>query len=133
MSPVQADVRNRLLALMAPEDFALLAPHLTAVKLPRGFIIAEPDGPVRTVYFVESGLISIVAKSPEGLEIEAGVYGRDGFGPVAPLMDIDTAGARNIVQVPDDAWAVSTGAFTSAVCRWRTRRWPTACTRSTSA
>ena len=115
MSPVQADVRNRLLALMAPDDFALLAPHLTPVKLARGFVVAEPDEPVRTVYFVERGVISIVARSPEGLEIEAGIYGRDGFGPVAPLMDIDTAGALNIVQVPGDGWAISTEAFTSAV------------------
>ena len=115
MIPVQADVRNRLLALMAPEDFAHLAPHLTATKLPRGFVVAEPDEPVRTVYFIECGVVSIVATSPEGLEIEAGIFGRDGFGPVAPLMDVDTAGALNIVQVPDDAWALPTKALTTAV------------------
>ena len=115
MSPVQTDVRNRLLALMASEDFSLLAPHLSAVKLPRGFVVAEPDEPVQTIYFVERGVVSIVAVSPEGLEIEAGIIGRDGFCPVAPLMDMKAAGARNIVQVPDDAWAIPTDAFTAAV------------------
>ena len=56
-----------------------------------------------------------MATSPEGLEIEAGIIGRDGFGPVAPAMDVDIAGALHIVQVPDDAWEISTTAFTAAV------------------
>ena len=115
MPPTQDAVRNRLLALMAPGDFALLAPHLSPVQLPRSFVLAEPEVPIPTVYFLDSGIASIVATSPEGLEIEAGIFGREGFGPSAPMMDVDRVSTRIYMQVPDDAWAIPTAAFTAAV------------------
>lgn len=115
MSPIQSQVRNRLLALMSPEDFASLGPHLSFAKLLRGFVVAEPDEPIMTIYFPDSGVVSIVASSPEGLEIEAGIFGREGFGPTAPLLGVDTVSLRTMVQVPDDSWAIPTEAFTAAV------------------
>ena len=115
MPPTQDAMRNRLLALMAPDDFARLSPHLGPVEMERGYLLAAPEVPIPTVYFVESGVVSIVATSPEGLEIEAGIFGREGFGPSAPLMDVDRISTRTYTQVPGDAWAVPTAAFTTAV------------------
>ena len=115
MLPTQADVGNRLLALMSSADFDRLAPHLSFLKLPRGFVMAEPETPIPTIYFMNTGVGSIVASSPEGLQIEAGIFGPDGFGPSAPLMDVETVSTQIMVQVPGDGWAMPTAAFSSAV------------------
>ena len=103
-APVQSACRNRLLALIPPEDFALLAPDLEALDLPKGFVMAEVDGLIEHVYFPESGIGSIVAISPEGQEVEAGLYGRDGMGPTAAVMGADRMVHRSLTQVAGDAY-----------------------------
>ena len=114
-APDQSTVRNRLLALMAPADFALLAPHLEFAKLPKGSVIAEPDQVIANVVFMESGVGSIVAVSREGHEVEAGLFGRDGMAPIDPIVGSDRTPNRIIVQVADDCWRIEREAFSSAL------------------
>ena len=100
----QSDCRNRLLALMPAEDFQRLVPSLEPIALGKGHVIVEADALIERVYFPESGVFSIVAASPEGHEIEAGLFGRDGLGPVSAVMGSDRSPHRVFVQVKDDAF-----------------------------
>ena len=58
----------------------------------QGEVILRPDAPFEYVYFLESGLVSIVATPPDGRRIEVGLYGREGLG--APQSCSVTTGLR---------------------------------------
>ena len=115
--PSQAEVRNRLLRAMTAEDFALLAPHLSLHCLPKGEILFHKNAPFDAVWFLESGVGSLVAISSEGHRVESGIFGRDGFAPVSIVMGSDQAAYEGQVQIPDDCFRMSAEAFKSAIGR----------------
>jgi CRP-like cAMP-binding protein len=78
-SPLRTDVRNRLLAKMAAHDWALVAPHLESITLKERQVVEVPNKPIAHVYFVETGVVSVVAVNAEDHRIEVGVIGKEGM------------------------------------------------------
>ena len=85
----QVPVRNRLLATLAPADFSLLEPQLERVPLPAGMRLIEPNTPIEHVYFLEQGIASVVATTPQDHRIEVGIIGREGLTGVPVLLGTD--------------------------------------------
>lgn len=85
---------------MSPEDFGLIAPDLELRDAPRGEHIAGPDEVIDDVAFPEAGIVSVVAVSPKGQQVEAGMFGRDGFGPSAAILGSELSAHDVVVQVP---------------------------------
>jgi hypothetical protein len=56
--------RNRLLAMLSDPDRDLLTPALEAVALDLRQVLEAPNEPISHVYFLESGLVSIVGTAP---------------------------------------------------------------------
>lgn len=112
--PDQSIVRNRLLRLMSSDDFALLAPHLRACKAPRGAVLYEENAPIETVWFLDSGVGSIITNSPEGLSAENGLFGREGFAPVGIVMGNDRSPHKGIIQIADDCWRMPAALLSEA-------------------
>ena len=115
--PEQSQTRNLLLRRMSAEDFALLAPHFQPCEKNRGGAFFEAGEPIETVWFMESGIGSIVSSSPEGLRAENGLFGRDGFAPVAAIMAADRTPHLGIAQIPGHCWNLPAAAFIEAVNR----------------
>jgi len=62
MPPIeQSVVLNRLLAALPPADFGRLAPSLTPVTLGHKQSLYEADDPIEAAYFVEAGMVSLLA------------------------------------------------------------------------
>ena len=78
-APTQGSVRNRLLLALSVQDASLLQPQLERVSLPVGTRLAEPNTPIQHVYFLEQGIASVVASTPQGRRIEVGLIGREGL------------------------------------------------------
>ncbi|UVD60831.1 Crp/Fnr family transcriptional regulator (plasmid) [Rhizobium sp. Pop5] len=95
---------NRLLALLPEEEYAAVAPHLEPCAIPSGFIIVHANAPIEQVYFPCSGVGSVINISPEGNRVEAGLFGRDGFAPVAAAIDAGISVSEVTVQVPGFAY-----------------------------
>jgi CRP-like cAMP-binding protein len=89
---------NLLLAQLPPEEITALSPYMEHVDLPLGFLIASPGQKIEYVYFLESGLGSIVAVSPEGQKAEAGMFGREGFAPTPPAVGLDLSTFEVVIQ-----------------------------------
>jgi CRP-like cAMP-binding protein len=113
----QSTVRNLLLRAMSADDFALLAPHLERCSAGKGDILFEKDQPIETVWFLESGIGSIVTTSAEGLKVESGLFGRDGFAPVAVALGGDRNTQQGIIQIADACLRISAGALKEAIGR----------------
>ena len=60
-------LRNRLLGALPHAVFCYLRPHLKPGSLTRGKVLCEADEPLRRVYFVESGAVSLVTVFSGGM------------------------------------------------------------------
>jgi CRP-like cAMP-binding protein len=92
-------VKNRLLATLSAADFALVYPHLEEIILKRGDVIGEPHIPFKHVYFPESAITSVVATTPDGHQIEVGIFGREGMSATSVLLGVDQSPHDTFVQV----------------------------------
>ncbi len=99
VQPSQEMTKNILLHAMPADDYALLRPHLEAVALRKGDVLIEANVPITHVYFIESGITSVVAISPEGQRIEAGMFGRDGMSGLPVVLGTDRTPNRTFVQI----------------------------------
>jgi CRP-like cAMP-binding protein len=78
MAPKSSGHRNRLLAALSPADFQLLQPHLKSVALELRTVIEEPNRRIKAVYFMDEGIVSVVAIGGNK-QIEIGLIGREGM------------------------------------------------------
>jgi CRP-like cAMP-binding protein len=105
-APAQASVRNRLLAALSPADFSLLQPLLEPVPLPVRTCLAEPSRPIEHIYFLEQGITSVVASTPQGHRIELGMVGREGLTGACVLLGADRSPHECFVQTPGAGFEV---------------------------
>jgi CRP-like cAMP-binding protein len=100
-------VQNRFLATMVPEDFAQLRPYLRVVELKRHAVIHETGKPVDAVYFVESGLVSRVARTQADGPVEVAMVGHSGLIGLSVVLGTNVALHRTVVQIPGLALRIS--------------------------
>ncbi len=108
-------LKNRLLASLAPADFARLSPQLTLVEMEKGRLICDPGDPIETVYFPHDCVISLMTLMENGAAIESATIGREGaFGLMAAIAPRQSM-SRAIVQVPGRASRMTASALAEAV------------------
>jgi CRP-like cAMP-binding protein len=95
--------RNRLLLALSAEEFSLLEPQLERAPLTVGMRLVEPNTPIEHVYFLEEGKAAIVAITPQGRRIEAGIIGREGLTGMPVLLGADRTPHECFVQTPGAA------------------------------
>ena len=72
--------RNRILSRLDAHDINLLQPHLKPVELRLRQRLEVANRPVETMYFIEDGLVSVVASArPGGKQAEVGLIGFEGM------------------------------------------------------
>ena len=107
-------VRNRLLAALSPDDFALLEPKLERVPLALGAVVIEAQTPILHVLFPETGFVSTVANTEEG-RIEVGVIGREGMTGTPVVLGADRTPHTSMVQGAGEALRISTPDLRAAI------------------
>ena len=97
------DFRNRLLGALAPADLARLTPHLVPIALPRRHKLELPNRRIETIYFLESGIASVVASSSDPqTEVEIGIIGNEGMTGAAILHGSDRSPYATYMQLGGD-------------------------------
>ena len=71
-------LHNRLLAALSPRDFALLDRHLREVLLFPGDLLHRPGEQIKQVYFLHSGIVSLMAMTEGGRTVETVSIGNEG-------------------------------------------------------
>jgi len=96
-----ADPRaNRLLGLLSPRDYKRLRPHLQCVALDYRRSLYRAHRPVEFVYFIETGVGSLVNTMANGEAAEVGTIGNEGMVGLPLLFGDDRAPTSVYVQVP---------------------------------
>lgn len=105
---------NRLLRALAPADLALVEPHLAAVQLKRGAAVERAGQRISQVYFLESGIASVVAHSLHR-DVGFAVLGNDGMTGLGTVLGSSLAAGSTVVQSESTAWALSPQALQDAI------------------
>jgi CRP-like cAMP-binding protein len=108
---------NHLLAALPPGEYRRLARRLVAVPLAHGQALFEVDQPIRHAYFLETGLVSLLAPMEDGAQVEVGMVGREGLVGVPLLLGTDTNPFRAVVQIPGAARRLEAEELRAAVKR----------------
>jgi CRP-like cAMP-binding protein len=100
LSNPNRESKNLILRLLPTSAFQRIKDHFQSVELSAGQVIYNVNAPIRYVYFVERGLVSLVKSMEDGRTIEIGVVGIDGMTGVNGLLGIGTAAFESMVQIP---------------------------------
>ncbi|WP_079211027.1 Crp/Fnr family transcriptional regulator [Brucella pituitosa] len=92
-------LQNRILTSLPPDIFCEIFSSLEPVTLERGQIIIAADQPVDYLYFLNSGIGSVIAGSSSGQLAEAGMVGREGFCPTSLAVGANKSIHQIVMQV----------------------------------
>ena len=70
---------NRLLAALPAAELGRIEPYLEPVRLDRDTVLHAPNEEIGWVYFVTSGVASLVVRGPDGTSVDTVLIGRDGM------------------------------------------------------
>jgi CRP-like cAMP-binding protein len=92
-----------------------LRPHLKPASLPRGSVLCDAEEPLKRVYFVGAGVVSLVTVFEDGTTPEMATAGREGMVGIGVLLAGDHALCRHVVLVPGFALAMEAFQFQGAL------------------
>ena len=98
------DPRNRVLASLSRSDLSALAGRLEPVTLKLYQILETANRPIKHVYFIERGIVSVVAVGPgDPLRAEVALIGGEGMTGSAVLLGSTRSPNETIVLVEGSA------------------------------
>jgi CRP-like cAMP-binding protein len=103
--------RNRLLAGLSRGDHDLLVPALETIELDARQVLEAPSDPISHVYFVESGLVSVVGTTVPDHRIEVGMVGYEGMTGLCVVLGDDRSANETVVQSSGSAMRLPTRAL----------------------
>lgn len=107
-------VANTLLLSIPDDEFNAVRPDLEHVELPQYMILHEPRQKLESVYFLNSGMVSLVFKTRDGESVEVGVVGKEGFTPIPALAGLRSTPHQAIMQVSGEGFRMSLEGLESA-------------------
>ena len=104
-------VCNQLLTALPPDALAEIMPKLRPCPLIVRETLIVPEHEVKSVYFVESGWVSLVATLEDGTQAEVGLVGREGMVGTSLTVGVDSAFEEAMVQANGRALRLEADAF----------------------
>ena len=101
---------NHILSLLGEADMAALQPYLENVELPVRLVLETPNVPISHVFFMTSGIASVVAGTGSE-DIEAGILGADGMTGTAIVLAASQTPNKTIIQIGGTGWRIEAGRF----------------------
>ncbi len=99
-------IHNQILLGLPQEDQNLLLPHLEHFRLGLRHVLHEPGDTLRSAYFVNSGLVSLVSVFPDGKCVEVGLVGKEGFIGLPLVVGFRSANTRAVIQLEASAFRI---------------------------
>ena len=91
---------NRLLSLLPPRDYERLRPHLHRIPMEYRQSLYRAHKPIEFVYFIETGVGSLVNTMANGQASEVGTIGNEGVVGLPLVLGDDRAPTGVYIQVP---------------------------------
>jgi CRP-like cAMP-binding protein len=88
---------------MSSADLGLLQPSMQSMEMPLFKDLERPARPIEWVYFMETGIASVVAVQPDGAKVEVGLIGCEGMSGTAVILGGDQSPHATYIQVAGEA------------------------------
>jgi CRP-like cAMP-binding protein len=108
---------NRLLGLLRPSDYARLRPHLRQVSLEYRQPLYDAGKTIGFVYFIETGVGSLVNTMSNGQAAEVGTIGNEGVVGLPLVLGDAVAPTSVYVQVPGGGLRMTAARFKQELAR----------------
>jgi CRP-like cAMP-binding protein len=72
-------IQNRLLSVLPPNEFSVIKPHLTEASFQAGEMLARTGDALRTCFFPNNGMVSLLCVTEQGRSVETGFAGFEGM------------------------------------------------------
>jgi Cyclic nucleotide-binding domain len=99
-------IHNTILIELPPKECQMLASRLEFVRLKTHHVLHEPGDSLKSAYFCNTGLISILSVFPDGKSVEVGLIGKEGFVGLPLVVGFRTATTRAVAQIDATAFRV---------------------------
>jgi CRP-like cAMP-binding protein len=100
-------IHNELLLGLPLKESELLFPKLEFMRLKTHHVLHEPGDTLKSAYFCNSGLISILSIFPDGKSVEVGLVGKEGFIGIPLVAGFRSAPTRAIAQIEATAFRIN--------------------------
>src|ERR1700691_2175537 len=104
-------VSNVILLSLPDEEYNLLRPHLEPTGLPQYEILEEPGEKIDFTYFLNDGMVSLVALSHDGRSVEVGIVGKEGMVGMSLIAGLKQGTFRAIMQMAGSGTRVRAEVF----------------------
>jgi CRP-like cAMP-binding protein len=91
-------VSNRILLALPPKDRHEVLSRLEFVELKLHQVLHEAGDTIKCGYFVNTGMISILAVQPDGKSVEVGLIGNEGFVGLPLVVGYRSSPTRTVIQ-----------------------------------
>ncbi len=110
-TPAHADgdgnhIHNEILLGLPQRESEMLLPKLEFVRLKTHHVLHEPGDTLKSAWFCNSGLVSILSVFPDGKSVEVGLVGKEGFIGVPLVAGFRSAPTRAIAQIEGSSFRV---------------------------
>jgi CRP-like cAMP-binding protein len=99
-------IHNEILLSLPPRERELLFSKLELVRLKTHHVLHEPGDTLKSAYFCNTGLVSILSVFPDGKSVEVGLVGKEGFIGLPLVVGFRTAPTRAIAQIEGSSFRV---------------------------
>jgi CRP-like cAMP-binding protein len=110
-------VTNEILLKLPANEFDKLSPKLEFVRLKLHTLLHEAGEQIKSAYFVNTGLQSVLTVQPDGKSVEVGLIGKEGFVGLPVVAGFRTSPTRVITQGEGTAYRVDVEAFKQTLPR----------------
>lgn len=97
--PPSVSIKNRILAALPRKEYERLLPLLKLTQLPQGMVLYHTGDLMRSAYFINDGMISLLSTSQDGSSVETAVVGSEGLIGIPIILRSNKAPYEVKVQV----------------------------------
>jgi len=105
------EIHNRILLDLPSEEFDGILSKLEFVRLKHHQVLHEAGETLKSAYFCNSGIFSVLNIMSDGKSVEVGLAGKEGFSAVPLIAGFRTSHTRTVVQVEATAFRVDAAQF----------------------
>lgn len=110
---------NFLLSLLPDDVRREVTGVCKPIKLALGDVLISAGAPIEHVFFLSSGIASVVVVTKSERKTEAGLVGREGFVPTGAVAGAETNLTEIVVQAPGEALFMDMRSFEALLAKYR--------------
>ena len=109
---------NLILRALPRKDYSQIFPALEFVRLPLHLCLHEAGEVIRSVYFINSGMASVLTVLPDGKSVEIGLIGVEGFVGLPVTCGFKTSALRVVIQADATAYRLDVSSLLKFLQRY---------------